>query len=136
MKTPNSKLQFVSCCKYCDACYHSGVPETPPSAADEFDRYAKNYDEALAQGISVSGEDKDFFARGRVEWLARCLKTVSFDARSVLDFGCGTGSAAPHLCEVLRAGAVTGVDISEQSVALAQKRFGSHAVTFEVLRDF
>ncbi|MGZ4961612.1 MAG: class I SAM-dependent methyltransferase [Limisphaerales bacterium] len=110
------------------------MPETPPS--NEFDRYAKNYDEALAQGISVSGEDKDFFALGRVEWLARCLKTVSFEARSVLDFGCGTGSAAPHVCDVLKPGVVTGVDISEQSVALAQKRFGSNAVSFEVLRQF
>jgi len=106
---------------------------TPPS---EFDRYAANYDEALAKGISVSGEDKDFFARGRVEWLARRLKSVSFEASSILDFGCGTGSATPHLSEVLKPHSVTGVDISEQSVALARKRFESGAVSFEVLRDF
>src|SRR3954465_15850830 len=113
MKTPNSKLQFVSCCKYFDACYHSDVPETPPSVANEFDRYAKNYDEALAQGISVSGEDKDFFARGRIEWLARCLKSLDVEPKSVLDFGCGTGSAAPHFLEVLRPTEILGVDVSE-----------------------
>ena len=31
-----------------------------------FDKYADDYDAALAEGLSVSGEDKDYFARGRV----------------------------------------------------------------------
>lgn len=106
------------------------------SVPQEFDRYATNYDEALAQGISVSGEDKDFFARGRVEWLARCFQKLPFKPQNILDFGCGTGSATPHLTEVLKPTSVTGVDISEQSIALAQKRFGSDDVTFEVLKDF
>jgi SAM-dependent methyltransferase len=113
-----------------------GMPEPVSSAAQEFDRYAKNYDEALAQGISVSGEDKDFFARGRVEWLARCLRNLSFDPKSVLDFGCGTGSAAPHLSDVLRPGLISGIDISEQSVDLARRLHGSQLVNFQALRDF
>lgn len=112
------------------------MPEPVPSAAQEFDAYAKNYDAALAQGISVSGEDKDFFARGRIEWLAKCFERLSFTPKSVLDFGCGTGSAAPHLTEVLSPSSVTGIDISEQSIALARQRFGSASVNFEVLRSY
>jgi SAM-dependent methyltransferase len=112
------------------------MPEPLSNAAQEFDAYAKNYDDALAQGISVSGEDKDFFARGRIEWLAKCFEQISFKPTSILDFGCGTGSAAPHLREVLSSTTITGVDISEQSVALAKQRFGSSSVNFEVLRDF
>ncbi len=38
-----------------------------------FDQYAENYDAALAQGISVSGENKDYFAHGRLAWLAQRL---------------------------------------------------------------
>jgi SAM-dependent methyltransferase len=105
------------------------------SAAQQFDEYARNYDKALAQGISVSGEDKDFFARGRVEWLARRLQSLSVQPKTVLDFGCGTGSATPFLTNVLRV-ALTGVDISAQSVALARERFGSDTAQFKVLRDF
>jgi hypothetical protein len=35
-------------------------------AKTEFDAYAATYDAALAQGISISGEDKNYFARGRI----------------------------------------------------------------------
>jgi SAM-dependent methyltransferase len=112
------------------------MPEPVSNATQEFDRYAKNYDAALAQGISVSGEDKDFFARGRIDWLARCFRELSVKPQRILDFGCGTGSAAPHLNEVLTPNFVTGVDISEQSIAIARQRFGSASVNFEVLQHF
>ena len=39
-----------------------------------FDAYADDYDVALARGISVSGERKDYFAQRRIEWLRDCLK--------------------------------------------------------------
>ncbi len=38
-----------------------------------FDRFADDYDHALNQGISISGEDKDFFANGRIVWLSGLL---------------------------------------------------------------
>lgn len=112
------------------------MPEPLSNAAQEFDAYAKNYDAALAQGISVSGEDKDFFARGRIEWLAKCFGKLGFKPHTVLDFGCGTGSAAPHLTEVLSPRIITGIDISEQSIVMAKQRYGSSSVNFEVLRDY
>lgn len=112
------------------------MPDPVSRAAQEFDAYAKNYDSALAKGISVSGEDKDFFARGRIEWLAQCFEKLSVKPKNILDFGCGTGSATPHLTEVLSPIAVTGVDISEQSIALARQRFGSPSANFEALRDY
>jgi len=41
---------------------------TPEPASNQaaFDEFAGDYDSALARGISVSGEDKMYFARGRV----------------------------------------------------------------------
>jgi SAM-dependent methyltransferase len=112
------------------------MSEPVSSAAQEFDRYAKNYDAALALGISVSGEDKDFFARRRIEWLARCLNSTSVQPKNLLDFGCGTGSAAPHLRDVLQPEQITGVDISEQSIAQARERHGGDDVRFETLQAF
>ena len=50
-----------------------------------FDAYAAEYDVALARGISVSGEDKSYFARGRIEWLRDCLRSIEqpmFESRN------------------------------------------------------
>src|SRR5262252_4828691 len=43
-----------------------------------FDAYASKYDAALAEGLSVSGETKDYFAQGRVEHLAGRLRELRF----------------------------------------------------------
>src|SRR5690606_2378333 len=94
------------------------------------DAFAAEYDAALQQGISASGEDKSYFARGRLAWLGRQLRERSYRATSVLDFGCGTGSATPYLLECLPAEAVTGVDVSEQSLRIARRDHGAANVSF------
>ncbi len=86
----------------------------------EFDEYAAGYDAVLSQGLAVSGEDKNFFAHGRIQWLQRCLAGIDARPQSVMDFGCGIGSAAPYLLEMLDATDVTGVDVSEKSLAAAR----------------
>lgn len=96
----------------------------------EFDQYATDYDAALSQGLSVSGEDKNFFARGRISWLQRCLAKIEARPRRVMDFGCGIGSAAPYLIELLDASEVTGVDVSEKSLAAARHLNGSARARF------
>jgi SAM-dependent methyltransferase len=106
------------------------------SEAAEFDRYAEEYDAALEQGISVSGEDKHYFARGRVTWLAQQLASQNFTPRTVLDFGCGTGTATPYLLECPGVEKVIGVDISPKSIAVARRTFGSDRAEFFTLPDF
>ncbi|HEY7546342.1 MAG TPA: methyltransferase [Blastocatellia bacterium] len=96
----------------------------------EFDEYAANYDAALSQGLSVSGEDKNFFARGRIEWLRQCLNRIEAHPRRMMDFGCGIGSAAPYLLELLDAEEVVGVDVSEKSLAAARHLNGSVRARF------
>ena len=44
------------------------MSEPPIQTSSEFDAYAAEYDAQLARGISISGEDKNYFARGRVVW--------------------------------------------------------------------
>lgn len=75
-----------------------GHGEETPDA--RFDSYAAEYDAALAKGISVSGEDKNYFALGRVKWLSLRLEALGFEASHALDYGCGTGSATPFLLDV------------------------------------
>lgn len=102
----------------------------------EFDRYAQDYDSALNAGLSVSGEAKDFFAHGRIEFLAARLKAMDFQARAALDFGCGTGSATPHLMGTLGAESVVGVDVSEESLEVARREHGGPRARFEPMNAF
>ena len=108
----------------------------PSQPNPEFDQYAANYDQALAQGISVSGESKDFFAQGRVTWLAQCLQKISVMPRTVMDFGCGTGQAAPHLLENLKAEKILGVDVSEGLLTVARRDHASPRTEFRPLQDY
>jgi len=94
-----------------------------------FDHYASSYDEDLARALSVSGEDKSYFARGRMRWLQQWLERAGRRPGAVLDFGCGTGAATPFIFECLKPARVLGVDVSEQSLLLANEKFGQdHAV--------
>lgn len=101
----------------------------------EFDHYAHNYDAALAQGLAVSGEEKDFFARGRIEWLAAQLRERGVRIRSALDFGCGTGSSTPYLLDGLGAESVLGVDVSANSLEVARDKYGDDARARFILMD-
>ena len=101
------------------------APDAPAATATpEFDAYAARYDEALAAGLSVTGEDKDYYARGRMRWLAERLRALGTPApEMVLDFGCGLGASTPLFLHELGAQRVTGVDVSEGLLDRARETF-------------
>src|SRR5437868_15467102 len=103
------------------------MSEPPIQTSSEFDAYAAEYDAQLARGISISGEDKNYFARGRVVWLARCLARLQKHPRTALDFGCGTGSATPFLLNQLQLDSLVGADASVQSLGIARRPHGHRA---------
>ena len=92
-----------------------------PKRMPEFDSFAENYDDALAQGLSVTGEDKEFFACGRINWLARCLHRYGITPASILDYGCGTGASVAGLWKLPGVQRVVGVDVSPRSLAVARR---------------
>src|ERR1039457_4497709 len=92
------------------------TPEPTPGKTTDFDSYAGDYDSALARGISVSGENKIYFARERIAWLANCLEKLHMHPCSVLDFGCGTGSSTRFFLDLLGAQSVIGADRSDRSL--------------------
>jgi SAM-dependent methyltransferase len=96
----------------------------------QFDRYSTNYDDVLNAGLRVTGDDKDYFAAARVRWTARQLAALGAAARTVLDFGCGTGATAPILARELRAARVIGVDESRASIDEARRLHASDVCSF------
>lgn len=95
------------------------MPVSPSNA--EFDSYAVNYDEALNQGLALTGEAKEYYAAGRVKWMRGRLDRWKRAPRACLDFGCGTGTSAPFLQEGLGIHAYAGYDPSCESIDQAKK---------------
>jgi len=105
-------------------------------AGDLFDQYAAAYEEALQNAIAPSGEGREYFAEGRVAWLARCLREQNVQVNSLLDFGCGDGATTPLLLGALHARSAVGVDVSVKSLELARQRHGSAQIRYETIEDF
>jgi len=97
----------------------------------EFDAFAsdEDYEAALNEGLKISGEERDFFAEGRVRWLNSWLgrqHPSSSKPLSCLDFGCGTGDTGPLLLELIDGlEKVVGTDESEASMDTARDRHGA-----------
>jgi SAM-dependent methyltransferase len=118
------------------ASFAAPVAEEANTRVEGFDGYAADYEAALAEGLSVSGEDKDYFAEGRIKWLADCLRELQLKPESVLDFGCGTGSATPFLLNLLGVAAVSGVDTSAKSLEVAARAHGTARARFMPLGQY
>jgi SAM-dependent methyltransferase len=106
-----------------------------PSTNAEFDAYADNYDEALAMGLSMTGEPKEYYASERVSWVAKRLVAAKWAVRTVMDFGCGTGSGVPFLFDGLGAKLVHGVDVSAASLETARKMNRRDGTTFAMIEE-
>src|SRR5262245_59776261 len=102
----------------------------------EFDEYAENYDAALTRGISVSGEDREFFAHGRIAWLANCLNRLGETPVTAMDFGCGTGSSVPFLFNLMKISRVLGVDVSEQALEIARRNSSDYRAKLLYLDEY
>ncbi len=101
-----------------------------------FDRYADDYDASLAAALEFSGEDRMFYAKGRVAWLERCLRDFKFAPQRGLDYGCGVGSTSPLLAEQFGLAQTIGVDVSPRSIELARARESSQRCSFFLMRDY
>jgi trans-aconitate methyltransferase len=71
-----------------------------------------------------------------VVWLSNQLASYGFTPKSVMDFGCGTGSAVPYLLEVLGVTSVIGVDVSPKSIETAKQTYGCEQVRFMTVEDY
>ncbi|HVM51459.1 MAG TPA: class I SAM-dependent methyltransferase [Candidatus Acidoferrum sp.] len=108
-------------------------PEFDPRT---FDAYAAQYDAALQQGLAVSGEGKEYFAQGRINWLTKLLAGLREEPQSVLDFGCGTGTSARLFRDRFPRAEILGVDVSAKSLEIARELHGSRQIGFASLTEY
>jgi SAM-dependent methyltransferase len=98
-----------------------------------FDQYATNYHDQLKRGLSLTGEDPEYFARARVEVLRQRLTEIGARPKAVLDFGCGTGSTVPLLLDLAGVEGAIGTDASAASLAVARVRHDDTRISFQAL---
>ena len=96
-----------------------------------FDRTAE-YEAMLNQGIGLSGENQEFFMRGRIQDMR---SQVPSSPGRILDFGCGIGKSCAHLADVFPAASVVGADLSAVALRHARTSFGSNRVMFVEIAD-
>lgn len=101
-----------------------------------FDDYSATYDSDLAESLSVTGEDKHFFARRRIAWVARCLKKLKAQPSAAMDFGCGMGTATPYLLELLKVESVLGIDSSLSSLNVAEHVWAAKRIRFTLVDQY
>ncbi len=90
----------------------------------EFDKFADEYLATHARNLRISGEDPEYFARYKIDelrrsWTARRL----MEPQAILDFGSGIGASLPHLAERFPSAAITALEVSPRSLAIAAGRF-------------
>jgi SAM-dependent methyltransferase len=104
--------------------------------AAEFDSFASSYESELGQALSISGEGQDYFARGRIGWLAKCLRDQGAKPRSAMDYGCGIGGTSVLLRDLVAVESVVGLDPSVRSLEVARSRHSNLGIRFLSLEDY
>jgi len=88
----------------------------------EFDGFAKSYDESLKNALKTVNIDASYFTEYKVKELYNYYKKTSVSPKKILDFGCGVGNSSYFLSQYFPGAEIYGVDISKESIQLAQKR--------------
>jgi len=100
-----------------------------------FDSHADAYETQLNHGLQISGESKEFFARGRIEFVRRWWElNARAQPRRIIDYGCGVGDVTALLAEFFPSSQVIGLDPSPRCVARAAARYTADRVHFDVLQ--
>jgi SAM-dependent methyltransferase len=90
----------------------------------EFDKFAEEYDAIHADNIKLSGEDPEYFARYKIDDLRRRWNAAGrAEPGAILDFGTGIGNSIPHLAKAFTGARLVGLDVSQNSLDLAERRF-------------
>lgn len=93
------------------------VPHDP-----HFDRYASSYHDLHRTSVRASGEEPEYFAAYKVDYMATDLGPgVAASRIEILDFGCGVGGSIPHLRSRFPAASLFGADVSGESIDLARQ---------------
>lgn len=79
----------------------------------------EHYDAMLEKGIGITGNDKFYFIRGRIDLVRGKLKNKP---RRILDFGCGIGDSSYFMSDLFPEAEIVGSDVAEAAIAFAVKK--------------
>ena len=91
----------------------------------EFDKLSARYEENLTLGISLSGENSDYFARHRVDHMAKLHAGFNSKTETIMDYGCGTGGSVGHLLKAFNPTSIVATDVSEKSLGILRQKYKS-----------
>ena len=86
----------------------------------EFDRYASTYAEHHQLSVALSGEEPDYFAKYKIDDLARVCVSAGLNPARILDFGTGIGNALGPMQRAFPDAQITGIDVSAESLDLCR----------------
>lgn len=89
-------------------------------ADQEFDKFAKKYDEVLSEAIPLGMDEDAYFAEYKIALIAQL--TAGKKVSRILDFGCGAGRSLPYLAKYFPGAALVGFDLSFESLRVAKVR--------------
>lgn len=94
----------------------------------EFDKFAAEYNQLMKKEIGLSDEGVAYFTEYKIKDLFAAAQERGLPKTSaILDFGTGIGNSIPFLKKYFPDSHLTGVDVSEHSLEIAQKRFSGQA---------
>lgn len=86
---------------------------------DDFDDFARDYRQIHNKAIRISGTDSDYFSEQKI---GEVRTNEVGDDPHILDLGCGDGNSASFFHKYFPDAEYCGLDVSEESVAVAQER--------------
>lgn len=94
---------------------------TQQKVSDDFDSFVDDYCERIDDAIAFSGFKSDFFVKVKCDYLLRLTarEMGPNSGLNMLDLGCGVGNYHPSLVGQYKS--LSGIDVSERSVAYARR---------------
>lgn len=89
----------------------------------EFDAHADTYRRQHANSVRLAGEDLDYFAEYKVEYVASMLARAGQSPRAILDFGAGIGNSYAPLRRMFPGSRIVSLDVSEASLSVCRKLY-------------
>jgi len=83
----------------------------------------------LNQGLSVTGETKEYFIHGRIKDLVKTLP-ANFKISRILDFGCGIGDTTFILSQYFPDVEIIGTDLSNEALKYANEKYSTKSIKF------
>jgi SAM-dependent methyltransferase len=96
---------------------------------NEFDQFADSYDATLKASFPAGMDEDQYFARYKIDFVARVCKGRNID--SLLDFGCGAGRSLEYLGDAFPHARLCGYDPSSESIRFASQRVAKATLSTE-----